>query len=538
MLNTVSLRSGRVPRSVWFLLLVLLVAAAALWVVSRRNIPADLTLGGPLLELADEGPASRIDGFLLTKGGAQYRFELAPDGLWILRGGLVDDLDQSAVELFLSELLNSSGGRLLPGTEVDDRRYEFNGPQSLRLSVFTADGQRHTLAVGVINPVTGHYYASGMGRPGCFPISEVLRQRLASVPDALRLAVLMPPFDRTVIDQVELWYGQESHVLARHGSAWWLRQPTESLGSMGLAARSYHQQYQDRQLVIDGETWLLADPEKVSKLIYEASEIIVTEFPSAREGQQRIREWELQPPWRQVRLHGRSINPDSTEAAGDNLEIAFGPALSDRRVPALRRGNVLLTENEAITSLQGLPGDFLEVGAITAMVARGDTLKAWRENQLVLAGGRGAAPAVADGAQERPLVEGWHTVHPARDQRGDLRDLSYDGLVRNFIVNLDRLEVLRVLPLCRDRQILSDRERVVVEISGAGVETGGGPLRLEFGYLQPEKLPPGSPSLLPPADGLPATGMWRPDTGKLVQVPGHIVVTLRNQLTAQNSGDD
>lgn len=515
-------REGGFPRSVFGLALLLVVAATALWFVSHRRPGIDLTLGGPLLDLRD----STIDGFLLTHQGAQYRFERDTHGYWTLRGAVTDFLDQSAVNSFLGELQDATGGRVLPGTEVQDRRFEFNGTDSQHLTVFTTDGRQQALAVGIDNPVTGYFYASGLGRAACFPVTAALRERLAALPAALQLRVLLPPFDRRLIQEIDLYYGGEAQFLRQREGRWYLRMAGGNPEDWPAEVRAYHQVYGDRRIQDQGSTWLLADSEAVEGLIYQCSEIIVNRIPSPRMAQARLREWELDPPWRRVILRGATINPDSSEAAGNELELAFGPPLASKDVPVLRRGNVLFTEHESVQTLGGSLQELLDLGALSFTVAGGDSLTVRREGTLLLQGFRGPVPQVAPGQQQRPLVESWQTIYPRREQRSDLSQLSYNGLVRNLIVNLDRLEILKVFPPTTVPDVLAPREKVTLLVSFSGQEKAA--VKLEFGYL----LGPWATEAVESKDGLPPVAMHCPASGQLLQVPGHILVTMRNHFTA------
>ena len=60
---------------------------------------------------------------------------------------------------------------------------------------------------------------------------------------------------------------------------------------------------------------------------------------------------QLDRPWRRVTLEGAGINPDPGDAASDRLILAFGLPLAERQLPVLRRGNVLMADAEAVTSL-------------------------------------------------------------------------------------------------------------------------------------------------------------------------------------------
>ena len=510
-------RSGKAPRSALILVVLLLAALAILFVVSRGSSSRDEVLGGQLFDFDD----TSINGFLFSHGGGQYRFDKNETGYWTLRGGTSDFLSQGAVKAFLNDLAVSEGGRLFAGTDIEDRRYEFNSPESLRLTVFTDNGSKQKLAVGAINPISGTYYASGIGRPGCFPVTEIFRNRLAALPAALQLSTLLPFFDRTLIQRLELWYGEELHILQRYDGRWWFLLPEGGLAALGDATEAYHGVYSDRVATYDGQTWLLAQENVPYQLVYQCAELIINEIPQPRFARARLQEWELDPPRRRVKMYGAGINPDSTEAASGSLEIAFGEAQEDKRVPVLRRGNVLMTEGEALYRLDGPLEDYLDLGAISFLVAGGDSLRGSREGTVVISTIRGEAPSVRPGMQQRPAVESWSTVYPPASMRPELREIGYNGLSRNLIVNLDRLKILKVLSATDNRQVLAENERVLIEVFGPGSKVQ----KLEFGFLVEENL---SENLIASDDGAPPVGLWRPETGQLLQVPDHVLVTMRS----------
>jgi hypothetical protein len=75
--------------------------------------------------------------------------------------------------------------------------------------------------------------------------------------------------------------------------------------------------------------------------------------------------------------------------------------------------------------------------------------------------------------------------------------------------------------------VLADRERVKISVSfapGSGVPAEV----FEIGYLVEENLPDGSPPLSRNEGNMPPTGLWFPADGKLLQIPGQILVTARN----------
>ena len=129
-------RQGGAPRSVLVLVILLVVALGALFLAKRNEPPANLTLGGPLFPVAKKD----IEGLLVTRPGQQFRLDRDADGLWSLSGAVSDYVDSLSVDNLLNQITSAYGGSLLPGTDVEDRRYEFNGPQSVRLTVFVTGG--------------------------------------------------------------------------------------------------------------------------------------------------------------------------------------------------------------------------------------------------------------------------------------------------------------------------------------------------------------------------------------------------------------
>ena len=134
-------RLGSLPRPVLPLLILLAVAVAVLLWLRAHESGDPFTLGGPLLPV----PADEVDGFLLTRLDGQYRFDRHENGTWSLGGAVTDFLSRTYTDRFVGNLALAQGGPLLPGTEVEDRRYEFNGEQAIRLTIFTRTAGRISL---------------------------------------------------------------------------------------------------------------------------------------------------------------------------------------------------------------------------------------------------------------------------------------------------------------------------------------------------------------------------------------------------------
>ncbi len=509
-------RSGAAPRSVLILTLLLLVAAGALFLVKNRKTAPDFTLGGPLFPVAIDD----IEGLLVTRQGAQFRLDRHPGKTWSLSGAVVDYVDSLAVGKLLETLTTSVGGPLLPGTEIEDRRYEFNGPEAIRLTVFRVGGQPLSLALGTANPVAGNYYASGVGRDACFQVPAGLRLALSELPIAVQARGLLPGVRRDQVDRVDLSRTDRDFVIQRREGRWWLKMPPEGPAYLGPEVRDYQAMYSDRRTTDGQGVWILASDAAMGQLIYEVSEIIVRDIKSPAESAGLLEAWDLEPPWRRVVLTGQGLNPDPTAAGPDRMVIAFGPALNENTVPVLRRGNVLVTDGEALQVLEQPLGILAHRTALTFLALKADEMELRREGQLLL---RGERTGVAQTTEGRSA---WITVFPPAGQ-SYLAEKDRLSFSPTMAVNLDRMEVLAVLPPTTDAAVLADRERVTITLKfGTGEE-----VRTEMfdvGYLVEDRLPDGSAALIPGADRSPPVGLWFPATGKLLQVRNQIVVTARN----------
>jgi len=520
-------RKGSVPRSALILAVLLLVAAGALFLVKNRDSAPDYTLGGLLFPVEKND----IEGLLVTRQGAQFRLDRNPGGYWSLTGAVTDFVDSLAVDKLLDNLTTAAGGPLLPGTEIEDRRYEFNGPEAIRLTVFRAGNKPISLALGTANPVAGNYYASGAGREACFQVSAGLRQALGDFPAAVQARKLLPGVRRDQVERVDLSRSGRDFVIQRRDGRWWLKMPAEGPAFLGPEIRDYQAMYSDRRAVDGQGTWILAADAAMDLLIYEVSEIIVRDIKSPAESAGLLEAWDLDPPWRRVVLAGPGLNPDPTADSSDRMVIAFGPALRQDMVPALRRGNVLVTDGEALQVLEQPLGILAHRTALTFLALKADVLELRREGRLLL---RGERTGVAQTAEGRSA---WVTVFPPAGASG-MDEKDREGFSPTVAVNLDRIEILAVLPPTADSAVLAEREKVTVTLEfGTGEE-----IRtevFEVGFLVEDHLPAGSLIPVPGNDGARPVGLWFPANGKLLQIPDQIVVTARNLefLSRQDSSD-
>ena len=519
-------RIGPVPRSVFpLLILVIAVGAYFLFGDGSRQEP-DYTLGGPILPCEP----GQIETLVITRPGGQFRLDRDQAGVWRLSGSVQDYVDPQGMLGLLTVLAQARGGAVLPGTESEDHRYGFHGNDFIRLRILVEDGRESSLFLGTANPVTNRFYASGAGRPVTFTVAPELREVLAALPAKIQTRRLLPRLDRTLIREVRLRSGGRDFLLRRHHGLWWLRPIQQITWPFGFLARSYHDTYGDR-LRSDavGESWLLANDAKVRLLIYEVSDVAVKRIPPRNQQEQLRREWNLDASQWELELVGPGINPDPAAGPDSILAIALNPALEKDEVPALRWGNVLVAEGEAINTLTEPLSELVHTGAFSFLVAAADSFRL----ELVDPSLDGVLPLI----WARPSPVGWRSFAPAGYRPAVLNDRTGKEAA-DLVVNLDRTSVLAVLPPVRDPAVLADRERLRLTIwldSSPEVrnrlQVGAEPVVLEFGFLQPAALSPETTWRTQPPDGLPPVALWRPRTGQLLQVPGQLVVTGRNLRT-------
>ncbi len=512
-------RAGSAPKSLLILLVLAVLAIGGLW-LARQSRQEDLTLGGPLFPVEPD----QIEGLLLTRNGLQFRFDRQDDGNWSLSGAANDYLDRQAMTALLNVLPTAVGGAILPGTVSDDRRYDFNGPDAMRLRVFLRGGQDITLSLGALNPVTGNYFASGAGRQGCFPVAAPFRDKLFMLPITVQAKTLLPPLDRTKVQRLDLTRSGTGHHFERFGGQWWLRLPTTDL-SVAFKVfppliQQYQARYDDRRRQDEQGLWIMASRQAVTSLIYQVSETVVRDIKSPREAAGRLEQWDLDPPWRQVVIGGPGLNADPQAPVADQFTIGFGPPVGQDQVPAVRRGNVLLTDFQAVNLLDQPLAALVEQFALNEVARFADRLEMTREGTVLLQAVRSGVAETGDGRSA------WETVLPEKGTR-NLDETARQGLSQDLVVNLNRIEILAVLPPAKDPTVLQNRERVQLKLEW----DRSGPTRalnLEVGYLNEDNLPSASGIVADATAGGGPVGLWYPATGKLLQIRGSLLVTARN----------
>ncbi len=494
------------------LLLVVLAGVILLFFKVRTdNQRKAIILGGPLLRVQ----ADSITGLLLTHRGAQIRLDLVGEDTWTLSGSTEDFVDPNSMKLLLADLVGAQGGSILPGTEPEDRRYDFNGPESLRLTIFTTSHDKLTLALGTVNPVTGDYYASGLGRPGCFMVNAKLQRRLVGLPRAVELKTLLPAVTARDLDTIVLGRGTNEYRLEKRKIGWWLQVPKRGLRALGADVVAYNQLYHDRLQTDSEGTWVLASDAAVRLLVFELSKIIVREIKPAAQTADWSAKWRMSEPWRSVVFMGKGINPDPTGGDSDRLELVLGEPLGSQLIPVARRGVVLLADDQASNTLDQPLGALVSRTALGWSVLSANHLEIHQEGRLVLIGQRQGGTLEGDGRQQ------WKTPFPTTLPKG-LSPARFAGITGEFMVELGRMKMLAPLPPVTGESPLQDRGLVEVKLS----YSDSGPVAEELfqvGYLKP-----GIGSAAEVATGAPRVGLWHPQTGQLVQVNESLLVTVRN----------
>ncbi|PIV80236.1 hypothetical protein COW53_10805 [bacterium CG17_big_fil_post_rev_8_21_14_2_50_64_8] len=503
----------RLPAGLGLTLLMLLVAVAlvltTVWIRGRRSEQA-IVLSGPLLQV----PTERISGLMFTRQGGQYRFDRQGPDVWSLSGATSDFLDARSLGFLLTNLTQAFGGPVLPGTEPEDPRYDFNTPEAMRLTFFTTEGERMTLAVGALNPVTGHSYASGLNRAGCFMIAAETRQALVGLPGSVELTTLLPAVSDTSLVGIELWRGRTKHHLERRDSRWWLKVPALGLAALDERVAAYNRYYFDRiRHETDGD-WVLAATAVVRALVHETTRTVVKEIKPVNETTVWREKWGLDTPWRTVRLLGPGINPDPGARSPDAMELAFGVPLSSLMIPVKRREVVLVADGQAGQTLEAPLGELTNRLALTRPAMEASALEIRRDGRLLVSGEKAEGPREIDGR------ELWKTTIPSATGPQD-GNSSYG--VGEIIVDMDRMPMLAALPPVKEPSPLQARE--LVEVALTYDEAGGAQREVfQVGFLTDtarKNLPIESESASPVA-------LWRPTTGQLLLVNDFLLVTSRN----------
>jgi hypothetical protein len=499
--------SRTVRRALVMVIAAVVLAVAGWYLLAPRDRGPDLTRGGPMLA-TDLGAVERLQ---LVSGGATFRFDRLEESLWTLSGAVADWVDPLRLAYQLGPLGEAVGGPLIAGTEPEDRRYEFNAPGSIRLSLYGPQGEERLL-LGATNPVTGRYYASGAGRPACFSVEASVGERLAGLVQAVRLQTLLPPVKPAALARIEVVRARRTDVLTAAEGRWWLKVAALDDPALPPVARRWHAFYGDRHRQDAEGLWILADDRAVAGLVNEVSGLQAVNLPDARDVGLALDQWGLGRPLITVRLEGPGIDPDPTGPSRDRLEIGFAMPLDDKVVPAVRRGLPVLAPRQAIETLEQPPGVLAHAFALTRRPLLADRFVLRGPEGLLMAGRRENVELLGDERSQ------WRQVEPEED----VPPAQANVLLQTTLVDLDRLGVLAVLAPTTDAAVLRSEERLEIILERDGVaETW------YCGRLEPN-LVPGGLQALAAADGVTGpVGLWRPADGRLLQVPPTLLLTAR-----------
>lgn len=458
-------------------------AGVALWIWSGRGTePGDFEV--PLLPI-DAQTIVRIEIHQIEGTSV---LERTHDGGWSLTGVVADYADSGAVRPFLRVLGAATAGGEIPGATPADSRFGFTG--GIELLLVTGAGQNVTLGIGALNQVTGLAYARGAGRAGVFVVAGPLRERLLTLPDAVRLRQLLPRFARADVETVRIFGRGASQplLIARDGGRWWMREPAAGLGP--LVAR-YQQFHDDRRRSEAGTTWVLASDRALSSLIFEVSETPVKAFVPAPAEADVAAEMGLDPPYRSVEL---------LLAQGQRFRLDLGEAQEDQTVWARRGDRVLATTRLALHTIESPFAEFAYRGAFTFLFAQADSFAI--DQRLI-------------GRADPDSVGRWLVGPDARGVRPEHPRLV-QNLLSDMQVAFDGLQMLDVLPPATADPLQPQEHFMVtawVPGAAAAAASDAAVVRhdIHLGRLR--------------TDGRAAA--WEPATGKLLTVSEEILISLR-----------
>jgi hypothetical protein len=491
------------------LLVALLAAAVAVVLVRLTRDDGAHVLGGPLLPVE----MAEVDGLIVLRDGLEFRLDRQEGIAWTLRGALRDWVDPYALGRNLLKLGDAMGGRVLAGSVPEDRRYEFNGPEGVRLILTTEAGAEVRVAFGATNPVTGHVYASGAGRSACFPVEAATRDLVAGLPQNARLMTVLPAVTTGDLDRIELERAGRRDVFVKDEADWWLVAAGPDDPRLTPLVRAYDRLYADKQRRREDGLLALVDRRWIAELVGSVTGTNVSHLVEPRDAAVYLTDWGLDVPWQRVVLRGEGVDPEPGSDTPDALVVAFGEPLDQNTVPAVRRGNPLLTRRQATAWLEVPVGDLLDVRALDLHPLAGDTLVLENaEGVLARAARDRTRPVRFDGRLQ------WDSLLAAPKE-----EQAHAGL-RSLVVGLDRLVVLAALPPVDDPRVLRDDERLRLTLIGNDPA-----FRREWhvGRLDPARVPGGAAALVAEEGPEGPIGLWRPADGRLVQIPAWLLTTAR-----------
>lgn len=479
----------------WLIRIGLIVAAVAvgawIWTWSSGDQGQGRGLqGGPLFPFGLDDLAS----IELHRAGGSDTLVRNEDGTWRLEGTVADIVDAKAFQAVFGPIVEGQGHAVLAGTEPDERRYGFGSETALELVFHRRDGVRDRLALGDANAVSGLIYASGAGRRGVFGVGGGLYAKAVRLPDNVRYNRIFPRLDAVDLDSLHVDRGpdQQLNFVRWPDGRWWVRLPEGRQTLTGKADR-YNNLYDDRRLDHHGAVWFLADQRHLTELVYRVTDTKVAAFPSTSARRTaNLEEVGLIPLYRGATLFA---------TGGLTRRVEFGHEQDQQLVMARRDGALVVTRNIALHPLEGPVSGFLDLGALSFRLADADSFHIDEVVHPLIWGRKAADPA----ARRANLKSIWDAGVPPQYTLSFGAETTGNH-VADVQTYLDRLECMAVRePVTDDCLLGRDRWRI----------TAWMPDGVKHTVWLGTSLTDGKPVL------------WEPGSGKVLEVPGEILVTMR-----------
>jgi len=463
-------RGSVVPRSVYPLLVLLV--AAALWLWRGGGEPT-----GP--RLIFDTPIESIQACVVRGPNGLTSLERAPEG-WRLDGVSPDLADADGVTALLTHLVGTLRTDAVVGADwrTTSETYGLDEDGIFAVSL-TADGDTSRLRIGVQNPATGLFYATGAGSDALFMVGEDLVGNLNVLPNGVRAGMLWPGFRRDDPDTLRLRFADHDDwdLAARDpGGRWWLRTPADGWSRTGRVAHDYHVGHAGRHKTEAGADWLRLRDREITNLLAYLEGAHVRDFLGP----------EATPPTRAfaVRVAGRETH-----------EVIFGELETENRAQAWRDGYArgLVLPGEIPRECAGGLPQYLHTDLLDRGLATADSFALSRMDLGLV--------------RFVNTEHGWVLTHPADSPNPRRLKLMATDLVHL----LDRLAIERVLKPTTDNP--QSLPQTTIQIWATG---------------------PGVPSRTVIRCGLHAdTGQptaWYPEDGRLVQIDRNLTISCRSVL--------
>jgi hypothetical protein len=465
-------RGSAIPRSVYPLLILLVVAA--LWLWRGGGEPT-----GP--RLVFDTPIESIQACAVQGPNGLTTLERTPDG-WRLDGVSPDLADVDGVTALLNTLTATLRTDAVGDADwrASSAIYGLEDAGIFSVSLAT-DDDTSRLRIGVQNPATGLFYATGAGSDALFMVGEDLVGNLNALPSGVRARILWPGFGRDDPDTLRLRFADHDDwdLAARDlGGRWWLRMPADGWSRTGRVARDYHRQHADRRKTEAGAEWLRLRDREVANLLAYLEDARVRDFLGP----------ETTPPTRAfaVRVAGR-----------ESHEVIFGELESENRAQAWRdgyAGGVVLPGEIPRECAGGLP-QYLHTDLLDRGLATADSFALSRMDLGLV--------------RFVNTEHGWELTHPTDPPNPRRMKLMATDLV-HF---LDRLAVERVYESTPDNPQSQPQTTIQIWATGPGVP----PLTVIRCGLHT-------------GTGRPTA--WLPAEGRLVEIDRNLAISCQSVLGA------